>query len=53
MGPVRDGTILEVRGSDGAPPCLVRWIDNPSPALVYPRLDAQVVQWPAFGLAKH
>jgi uncharacterized protein DUF1918 len=24
-GPVRDGTILEVRGHDGSPPYLVRW----------------------------
>ena len=48
-GPVRDGTIIEVRGSNGAPPYLVRWVGIQNPALVYPGPDARVVQFPAVG----
>jgi hypothetical protein len=39
---VRDGEILEVHGSDGAPPYLVRWSDDGHESLVYPGPDAQV-----------
>lgn len=41
-GPVRDGTIVEVRGTDGSPPYFVRWDDSETPTLVYPGPDAQV-----------
>jgi hypothetical protein len=41
-GPVRDGTIIEVRGAGGSPPYLIRWTDNQSPTLVCPGPDAQV-----------
>ncbi|MEU8223648.1 DUF1918 domain-containing protein [Kribbella sp. NPDC048915] len=47
--PVRDGTIIEVRGSNGTPPYLVRWVGLQNPALVYPGPDAQVVQFPPAG----
>lgn len=33
--PPRDGEIIEVRGSDGGPPYLVRWSDGHE-SLVYP-----------------
>jgi hypothetical protein len=41
-GPVRDGEILEVHGSDGAPPYVVRWSDNGHESLVFPGPDATV-----------
>jgi hypothetical protein len=41
-GPVRHGTITEVRGTNGAPPYFVRWKDTDTPALVFPGPDAQV-----------
>lgn len=41
-GPVRDGEILEVRGTDGAPPYVVRWSDNGHEGLVFPGPDATV-----------
>ena len=41
-GPVRDGEILEVRGTDGHPPYRVRWSDTGHEALVYPGPDAVV-----------
>ena len=34
-GPQRDGEIIEVRGSDGGPPYVVRWSDGHE-ALIYP-----------------
>lgn len=37
---LRRGEILEVRGLNGAPPYLVRWIDGGQMALVYPGPDA-------------
>lgn len=40
--PPREGEILEVRGSEGAPPYLVRWGDGHE-GLVYPGPDAHVV----------
>ena len=33
--PTRDGVVLEVRGSDGAPPYLVSWADGHT-GLLYP-----------------
>lgn len=41
-GPVRDGEILEVHGTGGAPPYLVRWSDNGHESLVFPGPDATV-----------
>jgi len=38
----RDGEILEVRGTDGDPPFLVRWSDNGHEALVFPGPDAEI-----------
>jgi len=37
----RQGTVLEVRGSDGAPPYLVRWADGHE-ALCYPGPQTRV-----------
>lgn len=39
----RDGEIIEVRGSNGAPPYVVRW-ENGHIALVFPGPDAAVSQ---------
>jgi hypothetical protein len=39
--PVRDGEILEVQGTDGGPPYLVRWEDGRI-SLVFPGPDAYV-----------
>lgn len=41
----RDGEILEVRGSDGAPPYLVRWGDDGHEGLFFPGSDARVVHY--------
>jgi hypothetical protein len=38
----RRGLILDVRGTAGAPPYLVRWTDTDHEALVYPGPDARV-----------
>lgn len=40
--PERDGKILEVHGTDGAPPYLVRWEDNGHESLFFPSSDASV-----------
>ena len=40
-GPQRDGEIIEVRGSDGGPPYVVRWSDGHE-ALIYPGPDATI-----------
>lgn len=40
--PVRDGEILEVHGSDGGPPYLVRWSENGHVGLYFPGPDAQI-----------
>ena len=45
-GPVRDGTIIEVRGNGGSPPYLIQWTDSQSPTLVFPGADAQVMHPP-------
>jgi hypothetical protein len=41
--PAKEGEILEVRGTDGGPPFLVRWEDGGHEALVFPGPDADVV----------
>lgn len=40
---VRDAEILEVRGKDGTPPYVVRWLDTGHEALVFPGADAVIV----------
>lgn len=40
--PERDAVVVEVRGSDGAPPYVVRWSDGHE-GLYYPGSDAIVV----------
>jgi hypothetical protein len=40
--PDRDGEILEVRGTAGGPPYLVRWDDSEHDALLFPGSDAVV-----------
>ena len=40
--PDRDGEVLEVRGSGGAPPYLVRWGDTGHETLFFPGPDATV-----------
>lgn len=39
---VRDAEILEVRGTEGGPPYLVRWSDDGHESLVFPGPDATV-----------
>lgn len=46
---VRDAEILEVRGTDGAPPYVVRWEDSGQEALFFPGLDAYVEHVPKPG----
>jgi hypothetical protein len=38
----RVGVISAVRGADGGPPYLVRWLDTGTEALVFPGPDARV-----------
>jgi hypothetical protein len=40
--PDRDGEVVDVRGSDGGPPYMVRWGDNGHEALFFPGSDASV-----------
>lgn len=40
--PRREGEVVEVRGSDGSPPYVVRWTDGHE-GLVFPGPDAHVV----------
>lgn len=40
--PDRDGEVLEVRGTDGAPPYVVRWDEDGHEALFFPGSDASV-----------
>ncbi|OLB66758.1 MAG: DNA-binding protein [Actinobacteria bacterium 13_2_20CM_2_72_6] len=40
--PRRVGIVLEVHGADGAPPYLVRWLDNGHETLCFPGSDAHV-----------
>jgi hypothetical protein len=44
--PGRDGEILEVRGSDGGPPFVVRWSDDGSVGMVFPGPDALIEHFP-------
>jgi hypothetical protein len=39
---VRSGEIVEVHGSNGAPPYLVRWAGESEPGLIFPGPDAHV-----------
>jgi Domain of unknown function (DUF1918) len=41
--PDQRGLITEVHSSDGAPPYVVRWLDNDHVATVFPGPDAVVV----------
>jgi Domain of unknown function (DUF1876)/Domain of unknown function (DUF1918) len=41
-GVVRDGKIIEVRGTDGAPPYVVLWSDRPKAVLYFPGADAHI-----------
>jgi Domain of unknown function (DUF1918) len=40
--PNRDGEILEVHGSDGAPPYVVRWDDNGHETVFFPGTDVTI-----------
>jgi Domain of unknown function (DUF1918) len=40
--PDRDGVILEVRGTDGGPPYVVRWAEDGHEGLFFPGSDASV-----------
>jgi hypothetical protein len=40
--PDRDGKVLEVRGSDGAPPYLVRWEDTGHETIFFPGPDVTI-----------
>lgn len=41
--PKRHGQILEVRGTDGAPPYLVRWDDTGTETVVIPTTGAHIL----------
>ncbi|WP_158888111.1 DUF1918 domain-containing protein [Amycolatopsis anabasis] len=41
--PDQRGRILEVRGADGAPPYLVKWLRDDRESLYFPGPDAQLV----------
>lgn len=43
--PDRDAIVLEVRGSDGEPPYLVRWAMDGHEGLFFPSSDASVVHY--------
>jgi hypothetical protein len=38
----RKAEIVEVRGDDGAPPYVVRWIDDGHEGLIFPGSDATI-----------
>jgi hypothetical protein len=38
----RHGEIVEVHGADGAPPYLVRWLDDGHEGLVFPGSDVTI-----------
>jgi Domain of unknown function (DUF1918) len=40
--PRRIGIVIEVHGTDGAPPYRVRWLDNGHETLCFPGPDAHV-----------
>ena len=39
---VRQGVIIDVRGSDGAPPYVVIWDNDPGEHLLFPGSDAAI-----------
>jgi hypothetical protein len=41
-GAVRDGEIIEIHGTEGQPPYVVRWSDDGHEGLVFPGPDASV-----------
>jgi hypothetical protein len=43
--PDRDAEVLEVRGTDGGPPYLVRWSDDGHEGLYFPGSDALAVHY--------
>jgi hypothetical protein len=43
--PDRDAVVLEVRGTDGGPPYLVRWSDDGHEGLYFPGSDALAVHY--------
>jgi hypothetical protein len=43
--PDRDGVILEVRGTNGEPPYVVRWSADGHEGLFFPGTDAAVVHY--------
>ena len=45
--PARDGEVLEVHGSDGTPPYLVRWSDTGHVTLFFPGPDARIAPAPS------
>lgn len=40
--PERTGVIIDVRGTDGAPPYIVRWDGDPAEHLIFPGSDAVI-----------
>jgi hypothetical protein len=46
----RHGTIIEVHGTDGTPPCLVHWRDDYE-SMFFPAREAVVERHPAVGVA--
>ena len=40
---VREAEILEVRGREGAPPFLVKWLETGQTALIFPGPDARIL----------
>lgn len=44
--PDRDAEILEVHGTDGGPPYLVRWSDDGHEGLFFPSTDASIEHFP-------
>jgi hypothetical protein len=48
---LRSGEIVEIHGTDGSPPYLVKWADEERTALVYPGPDAHVEPAAARGRA--
>ncbi|HEY0559888.1 MAG: putative DNA-binding protein [Mycobacterium sp.] len=40
--PERAGEVIEVHGTDGAPPYLVRWTQDGHTSLVFPSCDAHI-----------
>jgi hypothetical protein len=45
-GHQREALVLDVRGEDGGPPYLVRWLDDEHEGLFFPGSDADVESRP-------